>query len=59
MRSKIRSEIEVFLRVMIEDLRISNSNDLDLDLDIFDAMIEGVILISFFPGVVNSTRVYM
>ena len=52
----MRSAIELFLRAMIGDLQISNSDDWDLDwdLDIFDVMIEGVILISFFPGVVNS-----
>ena len=52
----MRSRIELFLRAMNEDLQISNSDDWDLDwdLDIFDAMIEGVILISFFSGVPNS-----
>ena len=56
----MRSRIELFLRAMNEDLQISNSDDWDLDwdLDIFDAMIEGVILISFFSGVPNSTLVH-
>ena len=53
----MRSAIELFLRAMIGDLQISNSDDWDLDwdLDIFETMIEGVILISFFSGVPNSS----
>ena len=53
----MRSTIDLFLRAMIGDLQISNSDDWDLDwdLDIFETMIEGVILISFFSGVPNST----
>ena len=49
----MRSSIELFLRAMIGDLQISNSDDWDLD--IFETMIEGVILISFFSGVPNSS----
>ena len=46
---------------MIGDLQISNSDDWDLDwdLDIFETMIEGVILISFFSGVPNSTNIHI
>ena len=54
----MRSAIDLFLRAMIGDRQISNSGDWDLDwdLDIFETMIEGVILISFFKGVPNSNK---
>ena len=54
----MRSAIDLFLRAMIGDRQISifGDWDLDWDLDIFETMIEGVILISFFKGVPNSNK---